>query len=248
MIDFQQLSKRYGAFEAVSGLNLQVSRGELFGCLGPNGAGKTTTIRMMMGILVPSSGQVQIAGLDCHRQRAEVQRHVGYLPDTPVFYDYLRGHEILQFVAEMHGFSRREAAARADRMLDEFALREDAQEYAVNYSLGMKKKLGLACALIHDPQVLILDEPINGLDPRASRDVQQRLRDLAARGCTVFVSTHLLDMAERLCSRIGIIHKGQLAAVGTPDEIKQRLANSGQDASLEDAFLHITAQAGEAQP
>lgn len=248
MIDFQQLSKRYGAFEAVSGLNLQVARGELFGCLGPNGAGKTTTIRMMMGILVPTSGQVQIAGLDCHRQRADVQRHVGYLPDTPVFYDYLRGQEILRFVAEMHGYSRREAAARADRMLDEFALREDAQEYAVNYSLGMKKKLGLACALIHDPQVLILDEPINGLDPRASRDVQQRLRDLAAQGRTVFVSTHLLDMAERLCSRIGIIHKGQLAAVGTPDEIKQKLADSDQNASLEDAFLHITAQAGDAQP
>ncbi|RTL42283.1 MAG: ABC transporter ATP-binding protein [Burkholderiales bacterium] len=248
MIDFQQLGKRYGNFEAVRDLNLHVARGELFGCLGPNGAGKTTTIRMMMGILVPTSGRVQIAGLDCHHQRAEVQRHVGYLPDTPVFYDYLRGREILQFVAEMHGFSRPEAAARADRMLDEFALRDDAQEYAVNYSLGMKKKLGLACALIHEPQVLILDEPINGLDPRASRDVQQRLRDLAARGCTVFVSTHLLDMAERLCSRIGIINKGQLAAVGTPDDIKHRLTQAGQDASLEDAFLHITAQAGEAQP
>lgn len=240
MIDFQQLGKRYGSFEAVKDLSFSVARGELFGCLGPNGAGKTTTIRMMMGILVPSSGRVQIAGLDCHRERAEVQRRVGYLPDTPAFYDYLRGREILQFVAEMHGFSRREAGARADRMLDEFALRDEAQEYAVNYSLGMKKKLGLACALIHEPDVLILDEPINGLDPRASRDVQERLRDLAARGCTVFVSTHLLDMAERLCSRIGIVHKGQLAALGAPAEIKQRLIGAGQDASLEDAFLQIT--------
>ncbi len=250
VIDFQQLGKRYGNFEAVKGLDFSVARGELFGCLGPNGAGKTTTIRMMMGILVPSSGRVQIAGLDCHSERAEVQRHVGYLPDTPVFYDFLRGREILQFVAEMHGFGRREAGVRADRMLDEFALRDEAQEYAVNYSLGMKKKLGLACALIHEPEVLILDEPINGLDPRASRDVQERLRDLAARGCTVFVSTHLLDMAERLCSRIGIFHKGQLAALGAPAEVKQRLTGAGQDASLEDAFLQITsagAAEGDAQ-
>jgi len=242
LIDFQNLSKRYGEFDAVSHLSLTVERGELFGCLGPNGAGKTTTIRMMMGILVPSAGKVLIGGLDCHAQRAEVQRHVGYLPDTPIFYDYLRGREILQFVAEMHGFSRREALARADRMLDEFDLRDDAQEYAVNYSLGMKKKLGLACALIHEPEVLILDEPINGLDPRASRDVQERLRALAAKGCTIFVSTHLLDMAERLCSRTGIIHKGRLAAVGTPAQIKQQLATSGQDGSLEDAFLQITSQ------
>jgi ABC-2 type transport system ATP-binding protein len=247
LIDFQNLGKRYGPFDAVRNLSLTVERGELFGCLGPNGAGKTTTIRMMMGILVPSHGRVLIQGLDCHAQRAEVQRHVGYLPDTPILYDYLRGREILQFVAEMHGFPRREAAARADRMLDEFGLREDAQEYAVNYSLGMKKKLGLACALIHEPEVLILDEPINGLDPRASRDVQERLRTLAASGCTIFVSTHLLDMAERLCSRIGIIHKGQLAAVGTPGEIKQQLASAGQDGSLEDAFLHITSRE-ESQP
>ncbi|KQV47180.1 ABC transporter ATP-binding protein [Pelomonas sp. Root1217] len=242
MIDLQNLSKSYGAFDAVRDLTLTVERGELFGCLGPNGAGKTTTIRMLMGILVPSRGQALIQGLDCHAQRAEVQRHVGYLPDTPIFYDYLRGREILQFVAEMHGFPRREAMARAEQMLDEFGLREDAQEYAVNYSLGMKKKLGLACALIHEPQVLILDEPINGLDPRASREVQERLRVLAAKGCTIFVSTHLLDMAERLCSRIGIIHKGRLAAVGTPGQIKQRLVTSDQDASLEDAFLQITSQ------
>lgn len=241
LIEFQSLGKSYGAFDAVKNLSVTVERGELFGFLGPNGAGKTTTIRMMMGILVPSSGKVMIKGLDCHTQRAEVQRHVGYLPDTPIFYDYLRGREILQFVAEMHGYSRREAATSAERMLDEFGLREDAHEYAVNYSLGMKKKLGLACALIHEPEVLILDEPINGLDPRASRDVQERLRKLAAQGCTVFVSTHLLDMAERLCTRIGIIHKGQLVNTGTPEQVKQQIS-SGQDGSLEDAFLEITAQ------
>ena len=182
---------------------------------------------MMMGILVPSAGQVRIDGLDCHAEPAEVKRRVGYLPDTPIFYDYLRGREILQFVGEMHGYARAEAAERGARLLAEFGLEEAAEDYAVNYSLGMKKRLGLACALIHDPVVLILDEPINGLDPRASRDVQERLLAAAARGVTIFVSTHLLDMAEKLCDRVGIIHHGQLVATGTLDEIRAEASASG---------------------
>jgi ABC-2 type transport system ATP-binding protein len=240
MIEFQGLSKIYGGFSAVKPLTLTVKRGEVFGFLGPNGAGKTTTIRMMMGILVPSAGHVLIDGLDCHVEPAEVKRRVGYLPDTPIFYDYLRGREILQFVAEMHGFERAEAARRSASLLAEFGLEEAAEDYAVNYSLGMKKRLGLACALIHDPAVLILDEPINGLDPRASRDVQERLLAAAARGVTIFVSTHLLDMAEKLCDRVGIIHHGQLAATGTLDEIRAEASASG---SLEDVFLKITDEA-----
>ena len=243
MIEFQGLSKTYGDFHAVQPLNLTVRRGELFGFLGPNGAGKTTTIRMMMGILVPSAGRVLIDGLDCHADPAEVKRRVGYLPDTPVFYDYLRGREILCFVAEMHGFSRAEAATRSARLLADFGLEEAGEDYAVNYSLGMKKRLGLACALIHDPTVLILDEPINGLDPRAARDVQELLLAAAARGVTIFVSTHLLDMAEKLCDRVAIIHRGQLAATGTLDEIRAEASSSG---SLEDVFLKITDDAGEA--
>jgi ABC-2 type transport system ATP-binding protein len=242
MIEFQGLSKNYGNFEAVKPLSLTVARGEVFGFLGANGAGKTTTIRMMMGILVPSHGRVCIDGLDCHGDGAEVKRRVGYLPDNPIFYDYLRGREILQFVAEMHGYSHREAATRAEQLLVEFGLEEVTEEFAVNYSLGMKKKLGLACALIHEPSVLILDEPINGLDPRASRDVQERLQRSAAQGRTIFVSTHLLDMAEQLCTRIGIIHRGELVAVGTLDEIRNKVAFDG---SLEEIFLKITADANE---
>lgn len=240
MIEFQGLSKVYGGFNAVKPLTLSVRRGEVFGFLGPNGAGKTTTIRMMMGILVPSTGRVLIDGLDCHAEPAEVKRRVGYLPDTPIFYDYLRGREILQFVAEMHGYPRAEAAERGARLLAEFGLEEAGEDYAVNYSLGMKKRLGLACALIHDPAVLILDEPINGLDPRASRDVQERLLAAAARGVTIFVSTHLLDMAEKLCDRVGIIHHGQLVATGTLDQLRADASASG---SLEDVFLKITAEA-----
>jgi ABC-2 type transport system ATP-binding protein len=245
MIEFQGLAKNYGNFHAVKPLTLSVARGEVFGFLGPNGAGKTTTIRMMMGILVPSRGQVCIDGLDCHSHSTEVKRRIGYLPDNPLFYDYLRGREILQFVGEMHGYSRSEAAARAHRLLVEFGLDDATEEYAVNYSLGMKKKLGLACALIHDPQVLILDEPINGLDPRSARDVQERLLKSAAQGKTIFVSTHLLDMAERFCSRVGIIHHGELIATGSLQEIKDSVASGG---SLEEAFLKITDEADQGAP
>jgi ABC-2 type transport system ATP-binding protein len=242
MIQFQSLTKTYGSFEAVKPLTLTVRRGEVFGFLGPNGAGKTTTIRMMMGILAPSAGRVMIDGLDCHVDATEVKRRVGYLPDNPIFYDFLRGREILQFVAEMHGYTRAEAAERAARMLTEFGLDEVTEEFAVNYSMGMKKKLGLACALIHAPSVLILDEPINGLDPRASRDVQERLLAEAAGGTTIFVSTHLLDMAEKLCDRVGIIHRGALAATGTLAEIR---AHASADGSLEEVFLKITDETAE---
>jgi ABC-2 type transport system ATP-binding protein len=237
MIAFQHLSKNYGAFAAVRDLDFSVERGEVFGFLGPNGAGKTTTIRMMMGILIPSSGRITIDGLDCQRDRVEVKRHVGYLPDNPIFYDYLRGREILEFVGEMHGLSRGDAQERASALLGDFALDDAAEEYAVNYSTGMKKKLGLACALIRDPAVLILDEPTNGLDPRASHEVQELLRLSASRGKTIFLSTHLLDMAERLCGRVGIIDKGDLVSVGPLRELQEKVVPGG---SLEEVFLRVT--------
>jgi ABC-2 type transport system ATP-binding protein len=243
-IVFSDLTKRYGEFLAVDGLSLQVARGEVFGFLGPNGAGKTTTIRMLMGILVPSSGKAEVESWDCQRDRVEVARRVGYLPDNPIFYDYLRGREILEFVGEMHGLPRPEAVGRTSTLLSELALADAADEFAVNYSTGMKKKLGLCCALIHDPPVLVLDEPTNGLDPRASREVQDRIRASAADGKTVFLSTHLLDMAERLCHRVGIIDDGRLVAVGTVEELR---AQQRAGSSLEEVFLKVTAREGEAE-
>ncbi|WP_431476199.1 ABC transporter ATP-binding protein [Massilia eburnea] len=239
MIDFQGLAKQYGDFSAVQPLTLAVQRGEVFGFLGPNGAGKTTTIRMMMGILVPSAGRVLVDGLDCQADAAEVKRHVGYLPDNPIFYDFLRGREILQFVAEMHGMPRKAAVERAAQLLEEFGLQDVSEEFAVNYSMGMKKKLGLACALVHDPAVLILDEPINGLDPRAAREVQDRLIASAAAGKTIFVSTHLLDMAQRMCNRVGIINRGALVATGSLEELR---GASSDNSTLEELFLKFTEQ------
>jgi ABC-2 type transport system ATP-binding protein len=237
MIAFEHLGKTYGALAAVRDLDFRVDKGEVFGFLGPNGAGKTTTIRMMMGILVPTSGRVTIDGLDCQRDRVEVKRRVGYLPDNPMFYDYLRGREILAFVGEMHGQSRAETERRAAALLVDVGLEDAAEEFAVNYSAGMKRKLGLACALIHDPPVLVLDEPTNGLDPRAARDVQERLRLAAAQGKTIFLSTHLLDMAQRLCSRVGIIDRGELVAAGPLNELQEKVIPGG---SLEEVFLKVT--------
>jgi ABC-2 type transport system ATP-binding protein len=237
MIAFHHLRKTYGDLTAVRGLHLSIAKGEVFGFLGPNGAGKTTTIRMMMGILVPTSGNVVIDGLDCRTDRVAVKRRVGYLPDNPIFYDYLKGREILVFVGEMHGQSRAEAEERASVLLRDLALDDAEEEFAANYSTGMKKKLGLACALIHDPAVLILDEPTNGLDPRAQREVQERLLRSAAEGKTIFLSTHLLNMAEHVCSRIGIIHKGELVASGGVGELKEQVVHGG---SLEEVFLKVT--------
>ena len=236
MISIQGLSKRYGAFEAVAALSLDVVRGEVFGFLGPNGAGKTTTIRMLMGILVPSAGRALIDGLDCQGDSSAVKRRVGYLPDSPVYYDYLRGREILAFIGEMHGMSSSEAQARSRALLSELELSDAAEEYAINYSMGMKKKLGLACALIHDPPVLILDEPTNGLDPRAAREVRARLQRAAEGGKTIFVSTHLLDLAERLCTRVGIINAGRLVEVGGLEALRTKLAPGG---SLEEIFIKV---------
>jgi ABC-2 type transport system ATP-binding protein len=244
-IVIEGLSKRYGAFEAVAPLSLEISKGEVFGFLGPNGAGKTTTIRMLMGILVPSGGRAVIDGLDCQRDVAAVKSRVGYLPDSPVYYDYLRGREILAFVAEMHGFRAFEADVRARELLWELDLADAAEEYAINYSMGMKKKLGLACALIHDPPVLILDEPTNGLDPRAARQVRDRLQAAATRGKTIFVSTHLLDMAERLCTRVGIINAGRLVEVGAVETLRQKLAPGG---SLEEVFIKVTDPEAQGHP
>jgi len=242
IVRLRGLTKRFGEFTAVSGIDLDARAGEILALLGPNGAGKTTTIRMLTGILCPSAGEASIAGLDCFRDRVEVMRHVGYLPDEPVFYDYLRGSEIIRFVGEMHGLRPEEIDRRAGPLNERLGLGDDLEEYAVNYSHGMKKKLAAVCALLHDPSVLILDEPTNGLDPFATRTMHEIMRGKAGEGKAVFFSTHLLDQAEKLCDRVAILHNQRLAAVGRLEELRQSLSASG---SLEEVFFAV---AGQQQP
>jgi ABC-2 type transport system ATP-binding protein len=220
LVEIENLSKHYGDFEAVSQFSLKVGAGELFALLGPNGAGKTTTIRMLMGILQPSTGAARIG----------------------VFYDYLRGGEIIRFIGEMHGFSKAEIARRTDGLLARLELKEAINEFAVNYSKGMKKKLALICAMLHDPALLILDEPTNGLDPFATRTLHEIMRERVAAGCTVFFSTHLLDQAEKLCSRMAIIHRGRLVAVGSLVDLRTDLP---AESSLEEVFFALTGSAQE---
>ena len=236
VVDLRDLSKRYGGHTAVDRLSLQVRRGEVLALLGPNGAGKTTTIRMLMGILAPSSGTATVLGLDCFSERAEVMQHVGYLPDEPLFYEHLRGGEIVRFCGAMRGMPDDEVVQRTEELAERLAFADALDEYAVNYSMGMRKKLALSCAMLHRPDVLVLDEPTNGLDPVVTRTLLEIVRELSQAGTAVFYSTHLLEQAERLCHRVAILHHGRLAALGTPAELRQDLAAGG---SLEDVFFQV---------
>jgi ABC-2 type transport system ATP-binding protein len=245
VVEVRGLTKRYGDFVALEGLDLDIPRGALFALLGPNGAGKTTTMRLLMGILKPSQGTARITGLDCFGDRVEVKRRVGFLPDEPTFHDYLRGIEIVRFVGAMHGLSVSEIEARAWPLLDRLDLSGATGEYAVNYSRGMKKKLALVCALLHDPQVLILDEPTSGLDPIATRSLNEMLVEKTRVGTTVLLSSHLLDQVQRICDRMAIIHGGRLAAVGTLDELRRRAT---AESSLEEVFFAVASAAAIPEP
>ena len=241
-IELSGLTKRFGEFTAVDSLDLSVAPGELFGLLGPNGAGKTTTIRLLMGILKATSGTARILGHDCFRERVELMRHVGYLPDEPAFHDYLRGSEILRFAADMHGLAPSWLEERGRPLVERLELDSAMDEFAVNYSRGMKKKLALVCALVHAPRLLILDEPTSGLDPIATRQLNALLVEESSRGTTVVLSSHLLDQVQKLCHRMAIVAGGKLRAVGTLAEL--RLRASGES-SLEDIFFAVTTGVAE---
>lgn len=239
VVETTDLGKRFGDFWALKSLSMQVEKGDIFAFLGPNGAGKTTTIKMLMGILQPTAGSAKINGMDCFRDRVAVKRFIGYLPDDPVFYDYLKGIEIIRFVGEMFGMTQGQIRERAEPLIGDFDLEDALSDYAVNYSRGMKKKLGIVCCLLHDPDLLILDEPTNGLDPYGSRVLHRLIREKAARGKSVFFSTHLLDQAERLCNHVAILHKGKMVASGQIDALRQDLA---LDVRLEEVFFAVTSQ------
>ena len=248
-ISLEQLSKSYGALPVLQSVSLEVPPGRVFGVLGRNGAGKTTLFRILMGLLMPTSGCARVLGLDCFSERVALKRAVGYLPDTPFFYDYLTARELLRFMAEVHEIEPREATQRAQQLLSELHLTEAADDFVTNYSLGMKKNLALILALLHDPQVLILDEPTTGLDPLASRQIQSFIRSYADSGRSVLLSTHWLEMAESACDQVVILHQGRLVANGAPQELRSKMAaSSPPGAKLEDVFFHLTANSAGRDP
>jgi ABC-2 type transport system ATP-binding protein len=241
MIEFEQASRSYGRIKAVDSLTLKINAGELFALLGPNGAGKTTSIKMLVGLLRPTSGKVRICGYDVLKETRQANRCLGYVPDEPYLYEKLSGREFLQFIADLYGLGREESATRIAREIRNFSLSEFVDQMAEGYSHGMKQRLVFAAALLHDPAVLVLDEPMVGLDPRSMRLVKDMLRERANAGMTIFMSTHTLGLAEEIADRIGIADRGQLRFLGTVDELRQQLAQ--EHTSLEQMYLELTATA-----
>jgi ABC-2 type transport system ATP-binding protein len=232
------VSRTYGTKEAVRGLNLSIPSGELFALLGPSGAGKTTSIKMLVGLLQPSKGAVRVCGHDLVHEPRAAHRRIGYVPDEAILYDKLSGREFLWFIADMFGVDRSLAEARIEEEIEAFELSEFVDDLSESYSLGMKQRLVFAAALLHAPDVLVLDEPMVGLDPRTVRIVKDLIKSRTRDGMTVFMSTHTLAMAEELADRVGIMVRGQLQFLGTVSDLRQQLAV--EESSLEDLYLQIT--------
>ncbi len=236
MIKLTNLTKRYGKLVAVNNISLEVDRGEVFGFLGPNGAGKTTTIKMMAGLIQPTGGDALIGGYDVQREPLKAKYLTGFIPDRPFLYEKLTASELMRFVARLYDGA--DAGKKIGDLLDLFGLSEWAEELIENFSHGMKQRLVMASALLHEPKVLIVDEPMVGLDPRGARLVKDIFKDLASRGTTVFMSTHTLEIVEQMCTRVAIIHKGEIIAEGSVEDLGRmaRMPNS----HLEPIFLRLT--------
>lgn len=238
LVEMHDLTKQYGTFSAVDELTLDIPGGCIFALLGPNGAGKTTTIKLLMGMLQPTAGTLHVCGHDAFLDGVAAKQKIGYLPDQPAFYDFLRGREIIRFAGEMHGLPGHIIAERGQALAERLQINDALEEFAENYSCGMKKKLGLICALLHQPDLLVLDEPTNGLDPHGTQVLHVLMREAAAAGQTVLFSTHLLDQAERLADLLAVMQKGRIVARGTLQELRARF---DADASLESLFFRLTA-------
>jgi ABC-2 type transport system ATP-binding protein len=237
-IDLKEVSKSFGALKAVNKLELTVEPGEIRGLLGPNGSGKSTTMKMILGLLKPDSGSINVCGVDVRSKPVEARRHLGYVPETPFLYEYLSAAEYLDLVGVAYGLDKAERRKRAGELLQALQLEKQVNEVMSGYSQGMRQKIALIAALIHRPDVLILDEPLNGLDPRSARIVKEILHRLAGEGVSILFSTHVLEIADAICNKITIISNGSTVAEGTSQEIK---AMAGlKSSSLEDVFLKLT--------
>ncbi|HEY8505933.1 MAG TPA: ABC transporter ATP-binding protein [Gemmataceae bacterium] len=242
MIEFVNVTKRYGDKLAVENLDLTIGRGELFAFLGPNGAGKTTTIKMMTGLLFPTEGAVRVGGFDVRTQGEQARQLISYVPDQPYLYDKLTGREFLHFIADLYGLPADYSRGRIEQMIRTFGMEGFVDELTERYSHGMRQRTVFAAALVHEPQVLIADEPTVGLDPRGVRLLKDLLRAEVKRGATVFLSTHSLDIAQELADRIGIVDRGRLIGCGSLDELRKQ---ASLDGTLEDVFLKLTEEEPE---
>lgn len=236
MIEIENLVKHFGRKPAVAGLDLKIEAGELFAFLGPNGAGKTTTIKLIAGLLRPTSGTITVGGHDIVREPEAAKSLMAYVPDQPFLYEKLTGREFLLFVAELYGMTREAAEAKIEVLAERFGFAEYMDELCEGYSHGMRQRVVVGSALIHDPKAFLIDEPFVGLDPRSARTLKDSLRELASNDACVFLSTHTLSIARELAGRVGIIHQGRLVACGTPEEI------GAKERDLEEVFLEITSQ------
>src|SRR5437588_11483236 len=241
MIELNLVTKKYGTKTAVDRLSLKIEAGELFAFLGPNGAGKTTTIKLMCGLLFPTSGTVKVGGYDLQKEGDQARQLISYVPDQPYLYEKLTGREFLQFIADMYGMEPESGRRRIEEMIALFELHDFVNDLTGRYSHGMRQRTVFAGALLHEPRVLIIDEPTVGLDPRSVRLLKNLLRQEADRGVTVFLSTHSLDIAQELADRIGIVDHGRLVSCGPLAELRRQASSDG---SLEDVFLKITEEAG----
>ena len=240
MIEFSNVTKKYGAKVAVEHLDLRIGAGELFAFLGPNGAGKTTTIKLMCGLLFPTEGTVCVGGYDLKEDGDQARRLISYVPDQPYLYEKLTGREFLRFIADMYAMEPGHGRHRIEAMIELFELDDFVDDLTERYSHGMRQRTVFAAAFLHEPRVLIVDEPTVGLDPRSVRLLKDLLRQEVGRGMTVFLSTHTLDVAEQLADRIGIVEHGRLISCGTLDALRRQAALDG---SLEDVFLKLTEEA-----
>src|SRR5918992_934544 len=238
MIELKALTKRYGTFTAVDAIDLTVPKGELFGFLGPNGAGKTTTLRMIAGILQPTAGSIHLAGIDLSADPIAAKSTLGFIPDRPFIYEKLTGAEFLRFVAGLYGQDGQKIEHRARELMALFDLEEWGDELVESYSHGMRQKLIISSAFVHRPDVIVVDEPMVGLDPKAARILKDLFREYTHRGHTIMMSTHTLEVAETLCDRIAIIQAGKIRASGTMDDLRRHSAGAG----LEEIFLRLTGE------
>lgn len=237
MLEIKNLTKKFGDKVAVNDIDLSVKSGEIYGFLGPNGAGKTTTIKMIVGMLMPDGGSISVDGIDAINDDVEAKRHIAYVPDSPEIYDIMTGRQYLNFIADVFELSDEERNKQIDRYAEVFEMQNNLDVMIAGYSHGMKQKIVIMGALIHSPKLLILDEPMVGLDAKSSFRLKEIMRALADEGRTVFFSTHVMEVAENICDRIGIINRGKVIAVGTLDEIKAAAKDTG---SLEKIFLELT--------